>query len=73
MGFLLYWVNMAVNVFQVCFQNASQVAAMDLGYKTGLKAIAEAQPKVLYLLGADEKITSRDILPADCFVIYQGQ
>lgn len=45
---------------------------MDLGYKTGLKTIQDAQPKVLYLVGADEKIVSRDMLPADCFVIYQG-
>lgn len=45
---------------------------MDLGYRAGLKSIEEAHPKVLYLIGADEKITSRDQLPADCFVIYQG-
>ena len=46
---------------------------MDLGYKTGLKCLEEGEPKVLYLLGADEKIISREILPADCFVIYQGE
>merc|ERR1740128_966237 len=28
-------------IFNVLHKNASQVAAMDLGYKTGLKAIAE--------------------------------
>ncbi len=53
----------------VCGQVASQVAALDLGYKAGVPAVA---PKLLYLFGADDAYTSRDQLPADCFVVYQG-
>ena len=45
---------------------------MDLGYKAGVAAIREAKPKVLFLLGADEGAITREDLPKDCFVIYQG-
>lgn len=51
---------------------ASQVAALDLGYKLGVADIRNSPPKVLYLLGADEGTITRDDLPKDAFVIYQG-
>ena len=51
---------------------ASQVAALDIGYKAGVDHIRQNPPKVLYLLGADEGAITKDELPKDCFVIYQG-
>lgn len=54
------------------FQVASQVAALDVGYQAGVEAIRTNPPKVLYLLGADEGTITREDLPADCFVVYQG-
>nr|AWW05879.1 NADH-ubiquinone oxidoreductase 75 kDa subunit [Nilaparvata lugens] len=59
-------------VLNVLQQTASQVAALDLGYKTNARAILEHPPKVLFLLGADEGIIQRSDLPASTFVIYQG-
>ena len=56
-----------------CSQVASQVAALDLGYKAGVDYIRQNPPKVLFLLGADEGAITKDQLPADCFVIYQGK
>ena len=51
---------------------ASQVAALDLGYKAGVSSIREQKPKLLYLLGADEGTITRQDLDKDAFVVYQG-
>lgn len=51
---------------------ASQVAALDLGYKAGVDAIRKNPPKVLFLLGADAGCISRADLPKDSLIIYQG-
>lgn len=51
---------------------ASQVAALDLGYKLGVADVRNSPPKVLYLLGADEGTITRTDLPKDAFIIYQG-
>nr|XP_022305803.1 NADH-ubiquinone oxidoreductase 75 kDa subunit, mitochondrial-like [Crassostrea virginica]XP_022305805.1 NADH-ubiquinone oxidoreductase 75 kDa subunit, mitochondrial-like [Crassostrea virginica] len=59
-------------VLNVLHRVASQVAALDLGYKAGVDYIRKNPPKVLFLLGADEGVISRDDLPKDCFIIYQG-
>ncbi|KAL3831459.1 hypothetical protein ACJMK2_023206 [Sinanodonta woodiana] len=59
-------------VLNVLHRVASQVAALDLGYKAGVEYIRQNPPKVLYLLGADEGAITREDLPKDCFVIYQG-
>jgi len=59
-------------VVNVLHRVASQVAALDLGYKAGVAEVKEAQPKVLWLLGADSGALTRADLPEDCFVIYQG-
>ena len=59
-------------VLNVLHRVASQVAALDLGYKAGVEAIRANPPKVLYLLGADEGTITREDLPKDCVVIYQG-
>lgn len=52
---------------------ASQVAALDLGYKPGVEAIRKNPPKLLFLLGADANCVTRQDLPKDSFIIYQGQ
>ena len=52
---------------------ASQVAALDLGYKAGVDAIRQAPPKVLFLLGADAGCITRQDLPKDSMIIYQGR
>ncbi|KAJ4443327.1 NADH dehydrogenase Fe-S protein subunit 1 ndufs1 [Periplaneta americana] len=60
-------------VLNVLHRVASQVAALDLGYKMGVADIRNSSPKVLYLLGADEGTITRADLPKDAFIIYQGQ
>lgn len=59
-------------VFNVLHRAASQVGALDIGYKAGVEAVKAQKPKVLYMLGADEGNLSRSDLPKDAFVIYQG-
>lgn len=59
-------------VLNVLHRVASQVAALDIGYKAGVDAIRENPPKVLFLLGADENAITRDNLPEDTFIVYQG-
>ncbi|XP_062907680.1 NADH-ubiquinone oxidoreductase 75 kDa subunit, mitochondrial [Mobula hypostoma] len=59
-------------VLNVLQRVASQVAALDLGYKAGVDYIRKNPPKVLFLLGADSGCITRQDLPKDCFVIYQG-
>uniref|UniRef100_H2YT75 NADH-ubiquinone oxidoreductase 75 kDa subunit, mitochondrial n=1 Tax=Ciona savignyi TaxID=51511 RepID=H2YT75_CIOSA len=50
----------------------AQVAALDLGYKAGPDHIRNNPPSLLFLLGADEGVVSRENLPKDCFVVYIG-
>jgi len=59
-------------VLNVLHRVASQVAALDLGYRAGVAEVREAQPSVVWLLGADAGAITREDLPEDCFVIYQG-
>lgn len=59
-------------VLNVLHRVASQVAALDLGYKAGVQHLRDNPPKVLFLLGADEQAIDRSDLPKDCFVVYQG-
>merc|ERR1712029_930634 len=59
-------------VVNVLHRVASQVAALDLGYTPGVAEARNAKPKVLWLLGADSEALTRDDIPEDCFVIYQG-
>uniref|UniRef100_A0A4W4GTV3 NADH-ubiquinone oxidoreductase 75 kDa subunit, mitochondrial n=1 Tax=Electrophorus electricus TaxID=8005 RepID=A0A4W4GTV3_ELEEL len=59
-------------VLNVLHRLASQVAALDLGYKPGIEAIRKNPPKVLFLLGADAGCITRTDLPKNCFIIYQG-
>jgi NADH dehydrogenase (ubiquinone) Fe-S protein 1 len=59
-------------VFNVLHRYASQVAALDLGYKPDVKSIIDLKPNLLYLFGADEGLIKREDLPKDCYIIYQG-
>ncbi|KAL9966387.1 hypothetical protein ACROYT_G024449 [Oculina patagonica] len=58
-------------VLNVLHRVASQVAALDIGYKPGVDKMTE-KPKLLFLLGADAGHVKRENLPKDCFVVYQG-
>lgn len=59
-------------VLNVLHRVASQVAALDLGYKAGVDAIRKNPPKVLFLLGADAGCITRADLPKHSLIIYQG-
>ncbi len=59
-------------ILNVLHRVASQVAALDIGYKAGVDCIREKPPKVLFLLGADGGTVTRADLPEDCFIVYQG-
>ncbi|CAL8344766.1 unnamed protein product [Boreogadus saida] len=59
-------------VLNVLHRVASQVAALDLGYKPGVEAIRKNPPKVLFLLGADAGCITRQDLAEDSLIIYQG-
>ena len=60
-------------VFNILHRWASQVAALDIGYKTGVESIKTQKPKVLYMLGADEELVSRsDLNQSESFIVYQG-
>lgn len=60
-------------VFNVLHRLASQVAALDIGYKAGVESIKQQKPKLLFLLGADEDLVTReDLDKTESFVIYQG-
>lgn len=60
-------------IINVLHRVASQVAALDVGYRPGVEAIREKKPKLLYMLGADEGVVTKEMLDPDCFVIYQGR
>jgi NADH dehydrogenase (ubiquinone) Fe-S protein 1 len=59
-------------VLNILHRVASQVAALDLGYKAGVQCLRDCPPRFLFLLGADEQTITRQQLPKDCFVVYQG-
>ncbi|ODV63461.1 NADH-quinone oxidoreductase subunit G family protein [Ascoidea rubescens DSM 1968] len=58
------------NGFNVLHRDASRVGALDVGFVPTTKEISQVDPKIVYLLGADE-VNPEDI-PKDAFVIYQG-
>ncbi len=61
------------SIFFSFLQVASQVAALDLGYKAGVSEVRSSQPKVLILLGADEGTVTKADLPKDAFIVYIGK
>ncbi|KAI9836183.1 MAG: NADH dehydrogenase (ubiquinone) 78K chain precursor, 5-prime end [Sarea resinae] len=58
------------NGYNVLQRSASRAGAYEVGFTTPSTAVAEVQPKFLWLLGADE-VAEADI-PKDAFVVYQG-
>lgn len=60
------------NAFNVLQRTASTVGAADIGVTSSVDDIIASKPKVLFLLGADDNKITRDQLPSDCVVIYQG-
>ena len=58
------------NGYNVLQRSAARAGAYEVGFSTPSPQVSNTQPKVIYLLGADE-ITKAD-LPKDAFVIYQG-
>lgn len=58
------------NGYNVLQRAASRNGAYDIGFVPPHSELKNKNPKVVYLLGADE-ITAKDI-PKDAFVIYQG-
>ena len=65
---LIDLLSLSPKVLNVLHTNASQVAAMDLGFKAGGMPAGGA-PKVVYLLGAEDT----DIKANGTFVVYQGK
>lgn len=60
-------------VLNVLQRVASQVAALDIGYRPGVDKVRSEKPKVLFLLHADNETVKREDLGKDCIVIYQGR
>lgn len=59
-------------MFNVLQRTAAQVGALDIGYQPDIATALASKPKVLFLLGADANLITRDQIPSDCFVVYQG-
>lgn len=59
-------------VLNVLHRWASQVGALDVGYKPGVAAIRKKPIRFLYLFGADEGRVTRSNLDSDAFIVYQG-
>lgn len=58
------------NGYNVLQRSASRSGAYDVGFVPPSAEVAATEPKLLWLLGADE-IKSADV-PKDAFVVYQG-
>lgn len=61
-----------LKILNVLQRNASQVGALDVGYKPGVNSLRGKKVKLLYNLAADEGVISRKDLADNSFVIYQG-
>ncbi|XP_029049915.1 NADH-ubiquinone oxidoreductase 75 kDa subunit, mitochondrial [Osmia bicornis bicornis] len=59
------------NVLNVLHTNASQVAALDLGYSSSVDEVKQQQPKVLFLLGADDANIKKEDFP-NTVIVYIG-
>lgn len=56
--------------YNVLQRAASRAAAYEVGFTTPSPEVAQAKPKMVWLLGADE--VSQSDVPSDAFVVYQG-
>lgn len=60
------------NAFNVLQRNASTVGVLDCGITNTVEDVIASKPKLLFLLGADDHKITRDKLPSDCVIVYQG-
>ena len=58
------------NGYNVLQRAASRAGAYEVGFTVPSPAVANTQPRFIWLLGADE--ITQDDLPKDAFVVYQG-
>ncbi|XP_076233257.1 NADH dehydrogenase (ubiquinone) 75 kDa subunit [Calliopsis andreniformis] len=58
-------------VLNILHTNASQAAALDVGYSSTVEEIKQQQPKVLFLLGADDANIKKEDFP-NTFIVYIG-
>lgn len=58
-------------ILNVLHSNASQVAALDVGYSSTIEEIKQQQPKILFLLGADDANVTKQDFP-NTFIVYIG-
>ncbi|XP_032457245.1 NADH-ubiquinone oxidoreductase 75 kDa subunit, mitochondrial isoform X3 [Nasonia vitripennis] len=58
-------------VMNILHTNASQVAALDLGYKATLEELQNSEPRILFLLGADEPSIKKENF-GKSFIVYIG-
>jgi len=58
------------NGFNILQRAASRAGAFEVGFTTPSPEVAQTQPKIVWLLGADEIDPAS--IPRDAFVIYQG-
>lgn len=72
-NFLFLFLFQGWNAFNVLHRTAGLVGALDVGYSNTLNEALASKPKLLFLLGVDNKEVTRDKLPSDCFVIYLGK
>ncbi|KAL3984932.1 NADH dehydrogenase (quinone) G subunit [Acanthocheilonema viteae] len=63
-----------VKIVNILQRHASQVGALDVGYKAGAEWILNSAKdiKFLYMLGADGGRIKKNDLVSDAFVVYQG-
>ncbi|GFR79605.1 NADH-ubiquinone oxidoreductase 75 kDa subunit, mitochondrial [Elysia marginata] len=59
-------------MFNVLHRNASQVGALDLGYKPGVDSLKCDKPSLIFLLGADAGKLTQEDLHGNAGVIYIG-
>ncbi|XP_031364523.1 NADH-ubiquinone oxidoreductase 75 kDa subunit, mitochondrial isoform X1 [Apis dorsata] len=58
-------------VLNILHTNASQVAALDVGYSSSVEEVKEQQPKILFLLSADDSNIKKEDFP-NTFIVYIG-
>jgi len=59
-------------VFNMLQREANQVGALDLGYTPGVDDLKAGKPKVVFMLGADSGVVTREELGANATVVYIG-
>ena len=58
-------------VLNILHTNASQVAALDVGYSSTIEQVKQQQPKILFLLGSDDGNIKKQDLP-NTLIVYIG-